>query len=108
MTVNVGQTGFANYIARSVANTSSAGVAVYNVSPPKAGKYFVKTQCFCFNDQTLAPGQAVDMPVIYFVDPKMLSDPNMQDVKEITLSYRFYPAGSKALDAALEKYQSAP
>jgi len=103
--LKIGQTGFANYTARNTGNAPSSGVAVYNVNPPKAGKYFVKTQCFCFNDQTLAAGETAHMPIIFYVDPKMLADPNMQDVQEITLSYRFYRAGSRALEAATQQYQ---
>lgn len=103
--LKIGQSGFTNYTARPLSNQPSSGVAVYNVVPPKAGKYFVKTQCFCFNDQTLAPHQDAHMPIVFYVDPKMLNDPNLNDVQEITLSYRFYPAGSRALDKALEIYQ---
>lgn len=103
--LKIGQSGFTNYFARSLSDKTTAGVAVYNVVPPKAGKYFVKTQCFCFNDQTLTAHQEAHMPIVFYVDPKMLQDPNLNDVQEITLSYRFYPAGSKALDRALEIYQ---
>lgn len=105
ITLKIGQTGFTNYTARSLSGQPSSGVAVYNVVPPKAGKYFVKTQCFCFNDQTLAPHAAAHMPIVFYVDPKMLNDPNLNDVQEITLSYRFYRAGTSALDKALETYQ---
>ncbi len=105
ITLKIGQTGFTNYMARSLSSQTSAGVAVYNVVPPKAGKYFVKTQCFCFNDQALAAHQEAHMPIVFYVDPKMLADPNLNDVQEITLSYRFYPAGSKALEQAIKIYQ---
>jgi len=64
------------------------------VTPTQAGKYFTKIQCFCFTQQTLKPGETVRMPVIFYVDPKILQDEDAKDVKEITLSYTFYPADS--------------
>lgn len=108
ITLKIGQTGFTSYMARSLSDQTSAGVAVYNVVPLKAGKYFVKTQCFCFSDQTLRPHETAHMPIVFYVKPEMLDDPNMKDVQEITLSYRFYPAGSKALEDAQQKFQAEP
>ena len=66
------------------------GQAVYNVTPLKAGLYFDKVQCFCFSAQRLGPGESADMPVVFFVNPDMLADRNMDDVDTITLSYTFY------------------
>jgi cytochrome c oxidase assembly protein subunit 11 len=67
------------------------GSAVFNVTPPQAGQYFVKIQCFCFTEQTLKPHERVRMPVVFYVDPGFAKDPDENDVSEITLSYTFYP-----------------
>jgi cytochrome c oxidase assembly protein subunit 11 len=108
LTLQIGQVGFASYAIENTSNHTTSGVAVYNVTPPKAGKYFVKTQCFCFAEQTLKAGEKSNNPVVFFVDPEMLKDPNLRDVQEITLSYRYYPAGSEALEKAMEAVQNAP
>ena len=79
------------YRAQNLSARAITGQAVYNVSPDTVGKYFKKIQCFCFNEQTLQPGQTVDMPVIFFVDPAIKKDPDASQVHEITLSYTFYP-----------------
>ena len=84
-------------------NRSAAPVtaqAVYNVTPTKAGIYFDKLQCFCFNSQTLAPGQSVDMAVSFFVDPDMLTDPSTSEVRSITLSYTMFRAPESASPTA--------
>jgi cytochrome c oxidase assembly protein subunit 11 len=79
------------YKAQNLSARAWTGQAVYNVTPDQAGKYFKKIQCFCFNEQTLKAGESVDMPVIFFVDPKIKDDPDTKDIHEITLSYTFYP-----------------
>jgi cytochrome c oxidase assembly protein subunit 11 len=94
--VPIGERMMTTYHARNMSARPVTGTAVFNVSPQQAGKYFTKIQCFCFTEQTLRPGEDVRMPVIYYVDPKILDDPNAADVQEITLSYTFnearYPA----------------
>ncbi|MFN3232400.1 MAG: cytochrome c oxidase assembly protein [Alphaproteobacteria bacterium] len=88
--VNVGENRLAFYKAHNEAEEPVTGMAVFNVTPSKAGIYFSKIDCFCFVQQTLAPGQEVDMPVSFFIDPEFMTDPNMDDVTSITLSYTFY------------------
>jgi cytochrome c oxidase assembly protein subunit 11 len=91
-TITIGTRDIATYVARNNAAQPITGMATFNVTPEQAGKYFNKIQCFCFTEQTLAPGQEVTMPVLYYVDPAMLDDPNMQGVEQITLSYTFHRA----------------
>lgn len=68
------------------------GAATYNVQPDLVGKYFKKIQCFCFDEQELTAGQSADMPVTFFVDPAILKDPELNNMRQITLSYTFFPA----------------
>lgn len=89
--VSVGVKDMTVFIARNMSDRPVTGRATFNVTPSQAGGYFTKIQCFCFTEQTLQPGQEVRMPVLFFVDPKFLDDPDNKDVEEITLSYTFYP-----------------
>ena len=88
--VRVGENTLAFYRARNVSGRAVSGTATFNVTPLKAGQYFNKIECFCFTEQWLEPGGEVDMPVSFFVDPAIAEDPNLDDVKEITLSYTFF------------------
>ena len=80
------------YRAKNVGDHTIVGRATYNVTPGSAGYYFNKTECFCFTEQPLASGESVEMPVVFFVDPDMDKDPKLKHIKEITLSYTFFPA----------------
>jgi cytochrome c oxidase assembly protein subunit 11 len=100
-TVTIGARDMAVYTAKNLSTEPVTGTATFNVQPQAAGKYFSKVQCFCFTEQTLRPGQEMRMPVIYYVDPAILSDPDAKDIEQITLSYTFHPSvnqGAKPLD----------
>ncbi|GLV28688.1 cytochrome c oxidase assembly protein CtaG [Sphingobium sp. TomTYG75] len=90
-TVTVGARDMAIFIAKNMSDKPVTGTASFNVTPIQSGAYFTKIQCFCFTQQTLQPGEQVRMPVIYYVDPKILNDPDNRDTQQITLSYTFYP-----------------
>ncbi|HEX9947967.1 MAG TPA: cytochrome c oxidase assembly protein [Allosphingosinicella sp.] len=94
--VTIGQRVMAFYTAKNLSARAVKGTATFNVTPVQAGKYFSKIQCFCFNEQILQPGEEVRMPVVYFVDPRILDDPDAKAISEITLSYTFYPVDSGA------------
>lgn len=106
--VHIGEKGIMNYFSKNTHDRPVAGTAVYNVTPEKMGQYFHKVQCFCFEEQILTPGQEMNMPLFFFLDPEMLNDPNLDDVKAVTLSYTFFKTESDALDAAMEEYYNRP
>jgi cytochrome c oxidase assembly protein subunit 11 len=88
----IGETKVAFFEVKNRSDKAITGRAVFNVVPEQAGPYFQKLDCFCFSDQTIQPGQTVDMPVLYFVDPKYASDFETKNKSEVTLSYTFYPS----------------
>ncbi len=94
--LKVGESGLAYYRARNLATEAVTGTSTFNVTPLKAGRYFSKVQCFCFDEQRLEAGQELDMAVTFFVDPEILSDRNLDEVKTITLSYTFFRAPGDA------------
>lgn len=91
VTVKLGEVRQTSYRVRNEADYPVTAVATFNVTPLSAGVYFNKLYCFCFNEQTLQPGEVVDMPVVFFVDPAMLEKEELKDAPTITLSYTFFP-----------------
>lgn len=98
VTVRVGETGMAYYKAVNHSPDTIIGTATYNVTPAKAGLYFSKIECFCFIEQTLAPGEEAELAVTFFVDPEIADDENMGEIKTITLSYTFFEKSREISD----------
>jgi len=102
MEIRIGETGLAFYEAYNPTDHPIAGQASYNVTPYAAGAFFEKIECFCFTEQVLAPGERIQMPVSFFVDPEIVADRDGKFVHTITLSYTFYeidlPEGYAALE----------
>lgn len=98
--VKIGETGLAVYTATNTSDKPVKGTAMFNVSPDIAGVHFNKIECFCFQEQTLQPGETVEMPVTFYVDPAIVKDRDAAHVKEITLSYTFYPMEEPAQSSA--------
>ena len=104
VTAKLGEDRLAYYVGQHQSKQTVTGVATYNVAPEKAGRYFHKTACFCFDEQTLTPGQEMQFPLSFWVDPAIADDPDTRDVKTITLSYTFFRSlDDAARNGGLEK-----
>ncbi|UUP18789.1 cytochrome c oxidase assembly protein [Nitratireductor thuwali] len=99
VTLKIGETVQIAYLAKNLARTATSGTATFNVSPPLAGAYFNKVECFCFTEQKLEPGQSYEMPVLFFVDPAIVDVPELKNLTAITLSYTFYPLNQSTAEA---------
>lgn len=91
VTMKIGETTQIQYTATNLFNSPGAGRATFNVTPQLAGAYFNKVECFCFTDTTLKPGEKLEMPVVFYVDPDIVDVPELKDITTITLSYTFFP-----------------
>jgi cytochrome c oxidase assembly protein subunit 11 len=105
ITLKLGENALAFYKAHNNSDKTLTGTAGFNVSPDLAGAYFSKIECFCFTEQTLAPGESIDMPVSFYVDPAILKDRDAAHINEITLSYTFYPVAGSGAAAEVKPQQ---
>lgn len=107
VTLKIGQQAVVSFKAKNNSSKPMAGTAIYDVIPTGAGKYLNKTQCFCFNYQMIGAGDTAHFPVVFYIDPKIANDPELDDLKTITLSYTFFRADSPELEKAMDAfYQS--
>ena len=106
--LKVGEQAQATYRATNVSDRPTTGTATFNVSPPLAGAWFVKIECFCFTEQTLEPGESVDMPVMFYIDPGIADDPDVANLRTVTLSYTFYPVDRPARVSAIPETAQQP
>jgi cytochrome c oxidase assembly protein subunit 11 len=106
--LKLGENGLAFYTVKNESDRPVTAVATYNVTPHKVGPYFQKLECFCFQDRTLQPGESMELPVIFYVDPALATDRNVDEVTEVTLSYTFFAAGDKAIQASQGDLTASP
>jgi len=96
VTLNIGENGLAYYKAKNVSDKPVTGISTFNVTPPTAGSYFSKIECFCFENQTLQPGEEIEMPVSFFIDPEIADVDYLEKLDTITLSYTFFVSDDTA------------
>lgn len=107
ISIQVGENALAFFRAKNESDETVTGTATYNVTPATAGLYFTKVECFCFTEQVLMPGQQVDMPVSFYIDPDIAADANMDHIRTITLSYTFYRQPNPQADAQAGQVRAA-
>ncbi|TYR31877.1 cytochrome c oxidase assembly protein [Mesorhizobium microcysteis] len=101
VTLKIGETTQVSYSAKNTFSQPTSGRASFNVTPQMAGAYFMKVECFCFTDTELQPGEDMDMPVVFYVDPEIVNVPELKNIGTITLSYTFFPLDhAKPLESA--------
>lgn len=100
VSLRIGETTMVQYTAHNRAQRPATGRATFNVTPELAGAYFNKVECFCFTDTTLKPGETLEMPVVFYVDPAIADVPELKNMKTITLSYTFFETDAKEPVAA--------
>jgi cytochrome c oxidase assembly protein subunit 11 len=88
--LRIGESGLAFYRVRNMSQSPVTVIATFNVTPHAAGQYFAKLECFCFQDRVLAPGEEAELPVVYFIDPEIVSDPDANEIETVTLSYTYF------------------
>ena len=108
VTIKLGETTKVGFQVKNEFAKATRGKATFNVTPELAGAYFNKLECFCFTDQTLQPGQSMDMPVVFFVDPDIITEPDLKDIKTITLSYTFFASKDETPVANLSQKPVSP
>jgi len=108
MKLHIGENALAIYRATNHSKVPVVGTATFNVTPEQAGGFFNKIQCFCFTEQRLEPGETVDMPVSFYVDPAIVNDVDGAFIRTITLSYTFYPVAKPSTSAALNPSAPVP
>ena len=108
MDVKLGENSIAFFRATNLSDKPLTGTAAFNVAPDTMGLYFNKIQCFCFTEQTLQPHQSIEMPVTFYVDPKMLDDRDTRDLGNVALSYVFYPVANPANKTAAAETKNPP
>jgi len=101
VSVHLGETKTVFFRVKNTGSTPATGIATFNVQPGLMGAYFVKIECFCFNEQTLQPGEAMDFPVVFYVDPALRQDSNTAHLSEMTLSYTYFASKNGQPTAAL-------
>jgi len=108
MRVQLGASGLAYYTVKNTSKSAVTGIASFNVTPIKAAPFFIKTECFCFEEQTIQPGEELPLPVLFFVDPQMDEDGRLDDVREITLSYTFFEVDKPKIEKKTELMIQSP